>query len=197
VVVDVTEGSPAQAAGLAAGTRILAIDGSDLTGAADLRARVAAAAPDATIQLRVATGAAEHPVDVALQPVPSVLLPGDPDVPYALVWAVVEERLGAAEAGTPTWVLELTKVAVLLESRQWEEAVRLLRRVRVPADQPSGQGMVEYWQGVALSQLGPEYQTRAHEAFERAAAIEGAHLGGPDGFPVAVLARARLRLLDR
>jgi serine protease Do len=65
IVADVTEGSPAKAAGLEAGDTILAIDGSEIADSRDLARKVARIKPGSTVTLAIVRGGKS--MDVAVE----------------------------------------------------------------------------------------------------------------------------------
>jgi len=75
----------------------------------------------------------------------------------------------------------------------WEDTVRTLRAIEdAPTGAGVGQATVEYWLGIALTALGPNYRDTAIQAFRRAAADPDARLFHNDGPWVAPRATARL-----
>lgn len=193
-VIATAEGSPAAGAGLQVGDEISAIDGTALHSAAELsRAIGSAGARD--VELVVRRNSSQITMPATLTESAETVLPGVQEVPYGLLWAAIEAHAFLADDPVPDWVLGLDRAAVLLETHQWEDAVRLLRTVRAPKRAGLGQGTVEYWLGLALLQLGPTYTDHARRAFGRAAAITGATLGHDDGQQIGPLARALLTAL--
>jgi len=193
-VIAVAPDGPAATAGLGIGDEIVAFDGVTLGAVAELH-RAVASAGAREVDLKVKRGTAEITVRASLGESVEAMLPGVADVPYGLMWAAAEAHTFLAEDPAPDWVLGLDQAAVLLHTSQWEGAVRLLRTVHAPERAGLGQGMVDYWLGLALLRLGPNYRDHARSAFERAAAIEGATLGHDDGPLIGPLAQALLTAL--
>ena len=125
---------------------------------------------------------------------PVVQQPGDGRL-GAAIWASVQSQ--SAGDRTASWVLDLNRAVVLLHASRWEDAVRLLRGVDVQAGPGLGQGTRDYWMGVALAALGPDYAELARASLTRAAQNTGARLEHNDGPLVWPLAQAMLERLRR
>jgi len=192
VVTQVTPGSPAAAAGLAAGDEIIAVAQVPVLRAADFVERITAAETGEVLDVAVRSAAGARNVSLELGTSPRILSGDEEGHLDAVVWAdlvLLAERADPASA----WVVELNQALVQLRARRWEDAVERLRAIRVPADEEwMGRGAVDYWLGVALLGAGPRYQDTAIAAFERAARSESARLYHRDGPWVAPRARARL-----
>lgn len=193
-VIAIAEGGPAATAALRVGDEIAAIDGTDLRTVADLE-RAVTASGAGPVKFRVLHGGVERTVSIALGASVEAILPGAADVPYPLVWVAAEAHPYLEETPAPQWLLQLDQAAVLLHMRQWEAAVRLLRTIDAPSGPGLGQGMVDYWVGLALLQLGPTYRNRARQSMERAISVAGATLGHDDGPLIRPLAKSLLAAL--
>lgn len=189
VVFDVTPDSPAAAAGLQPGDEIVPADGTTGEG---LRQRLSRGVPGDNVALQVRRAAAVTNVAVVLGETPVVQQPG-PDRPGAVLWAGLERPA----TGLPLWVIELNRAAVLLDAGRWEEAVRLLRGLEIQQTQGVGQGTRDFWLGMALASLGPEYAELARAALTRAVQNTTARLEHNDGPLIWPLAQALLERLRR
>jgi len=113
---------------------------------------------------------------------------------YSVVWGMTAAAVGRLDAGVPSWVAELNQAAVLLHAREWAAAARLLAGIQAPGGTGVGEGLVQYWLGVALSETGDVDGARA--AFERSLDQPEARYLTNDGPFLAPMARARLVALD-
>ncbi len=197
-VADVTDGGPAQTAGLQVGDVILSVNGVSVTQAAEVNAAVVSSAASAsvTIAFTRAGGAQE----VALTPAagPFVVALRDQSIAYPVASARLFSTLDRAAYGQPAWVWELNDAATLLEAGDLDGALDVLRQIeRIPSGGPGvGRAAVQYWLGLAYLQAGPRFSGQARRSFEQAAQDPAARLWHNDGPWVAPRARARLAQLD-
>ncbi|MEM9595576.1 MAG: PDZ domain-containing protein [Acidobacteriota bacterium] len=196
VVADVAPASPAAEAGLAVGDQILGIAGITVTTRSELEARIVASESGESIQLAVqAAGGPARTVDLRLGASPWVMSQRDP----GLLDAVAYPELVLLEEKTPReqrWLVQLDRALVLLRAGEHEAAVRSLRDIRAPQRSHGvNQATVDYWLGLALWRVGPEFRDAARQALERAAQVPGARLDHDDEAWVAPRAAARLEAL--
>lgn len=196
VIADLTPGGPLAATGARVGDQIVAIARVPVFSGADVEARLLAAETGETVDVGLQTPGGTQNVQVTLGTSPRLYSRPLPDRPDAIAYTellLIDERARFAER----WVVRLNQALVLLRTRDYEGAVRLLRDLEAP-ENPNGVGRatVDYWLGVALANAGSSYREAAAEAFHRAAEVEGARLGHHDGPWVAPRARARLRMLS-
>ncbi|MEM9290788.1 MAG: PEGA domain-containing protein [Acidobacteriota bacterium] len=192
MIFDVTPESPAGRAGLVVGDRLVQIFDRPILTAAEAWQQLSSRDPLSSVSLTVESAAGRRTVDLRLGTSYLMVPLKSPEVVYAAVSAVLARAQADAGDNTPVWVLELNQAAVYLNGAAWADAVRVLRRIRAPAGGGLGQGTVDYWLGVALQNVGPEYSTQARAALQRAAAQPGARLLHADGPLVSPRAQARL-----
>lgn len=194
VVIDVTPGGPAAAAGVSAGDLVVAAAGVPILAHAGLADRIRAAEAGETIPFGVQSASGTRALELTLGSSPSILGRDTGGMLPAL--AYTELVLLGERPDAERWLIELNAAVILIANGQWEDAVRLLREVDAPeAPHGVGRATVDYWLGVALSALGPSLRSAAQEALGRAAAVPGARLEHADGAFVAPRAQARLRAL--
>ena len=201
LVVHVTEGSPAHAAGLRPGDEIVAIEGTPVTSTSAFHAaldeRVESHAKTGRIvplEVRSTDGARELALGFGTSPV--ILGVRDTGVLYSAAAHQLQAETQSTESLVPKWVVGLNQGVVHLRGGDLQGAIRVLREVRAPAGARLGQGMVDYLMGLALTSAGGEYAGTAREFLERAAADPEARLYHADGPFVAPRAKARLRVLN-
>jgi tetratricopeptide (TPR) repeat protein len=192
VVAWLDEGGPAQRAGLVLGDEITALGGAPVLTAAQLHDALVRQGAGRSASLEVKRGSGTVQLEIEPQAGPQVVDITDPSRIYAALAAEVASELAGGESTTARWVLELNQAAVLLQSGAYEEAVRTLRAIQAPADQPLGQSTVEYLLGIALLHSDARYHERAREQFRQAASDGSGRLLHGDGPWVAPRARARL-----
>ena len=193
LVAAVTAGSPAEAAGLHVGDRVVSVGGDLVDGAASANAVIEASAPGTALAVQVQRGGATEIAEVTLGTTPMVISPSDPDLVYSVISASLAAEAAGGTATSEDWVVKLNQAAVLLHASAWEDAVRTLRSVEgAPRGPGVGDATVQYWLGIALTALGPSYHERAIQAFRDAAADPEARLFSNDGPWIAPRANARL-----
>ncbi len=196
LIVDVTEGGPAAAAGLQVGDTIVTIAGSAVGSVKAVNEVFAGAIPGAALAVQVQRAAGTEIVELILGTSPAVISPSEPGLVYSLISAALSRTLSGGEMSGPRWVLEMNRAAVLIHTGAWEAALDALRRIEgAPTEPGLGQAAIDYWLGIALSALGPNYNDSAIQLFRRAAAAPGGRLFHNDGPFVAPRARARLESL--
>lgn len=196
MVVSVTPGGPAEAAGIQTGDRLVSIGGSDVAGAEETTSRILEAGPDAEITVTVERPGGQQAVTVRLGRSPMVLPLNTPDRVYAAVWAAASAELDRPDSDIPDWVLQLNMAATQIHAGAWGDAVNTLRRIQNAPTAPGlGQAAVQYWLGIALNRAGASYLDAAREALQQAANDPDARLYHHDGPRVAPRARARLAVL--
>lgn len=195
VVASVTPGSAAEAAGLRVGDAVVAVSRVPIFSRSDFDRRIATAELGEVIELGVQGSEGARTLRFEVRPGPASLPLDDPDLLPAVAFT---RLLQLAEEVAPRdrWLVQLDQALILVRSRQWEDAVRLLRTLDAPQTSHGfGKAAVDYWLGFALSHLGSDYREAARQAFERAARLTEARLGHNDGPWLAPRARARLYLL--
>lgn len=195
VVAAVTPGSAAEAAGLRVGDAVVAVSRVPIFSRADFDRRVTSAEIGEVVDVGVQGSDGARSLRLELRPGPVSLEVDDPELLPAVAFT---RLLQLAEEVAPRdrWLIQLDQALLLIDSRQWEDAVRLLRSLDAPQTSHGfGKAAADYWLGLALSNLGSEYRDAARQAFERAARLTEARLEHNDGPWVAPRARARLHLL--
>jgi hypothetical protein len=169
------------------------VAGNEVATAATARAWFDTFAPGSVVAVSLGAGG-ERTVELRMATTPAVVAPNEPDRLYTVVWGMTAAAVGRMDAQVPTWLAQLNQAAVLLHARHWQGAAELLRTVQAPAGAGLGQGLVQYWLGVALAELGETEAARA--AFEQALQHEGARYLSDDGPWLAPMVRARLGGLE-
>ena len=196
LVIDVTEGGPAAAAGLLVGDAIVTIGGTTVGNVRDASEVIARANPGAALAIQVQRETGTEIVELTLGTSPAVISPHEPDLVYSLISVALSSSLSGGEMVMPRWVLEMNRGAVLIHTGAWEAALDALRRIEnAPVGPGLGQAAIDYWLGIALSALGPSYNDSAIQLFRSAAEAPGGRLFHNDGPFVAPRARARLEAL--
>lgn len=185
-VVEVVPGSPAAAAGIAAGDVLSAIDGRSVGRSRDARAALAAAGLDVPSPLTVVSpGAAPRVVPVVPAASP-YLDPGRAQAGADAVlaaFAAVDALASDKDASSASANLALA----LARAGRYERAAEVWSRVVWPERPGIGPGTAAYHRGVALSRLGQERETEAREALVKArgSAATTRDDGGPAVAPAA------------
>lgn len=184
---------PVAEAGARVGDVVVAVDGRQVSTAAEVFDAFAAAAESAELALLRAGEPSTLTVPVTRRPAVVVDLDTSSPVATTLAWAAIEEARGG---GTPAWVLGLNRAAAYRRHAAWPEVILALRGIEAPQQDGIGQAAVDYWLGVALLETDPAaYREQAVEVLQRAAEAEVGRLKSADGPRVADRARARLEVL--
>lgn len=194
VVVGVAPDGPADRARVRVGDELVTVAGNSAGTAANARDWLAAFPAGSTVALELRSADGTRTVDVRMATTPVIVWPADPDRLFSIVWGRATAAVGRLDAPIASWVAELNQAAVLLHVRDWEGASRLVREIQAPSGPGVGQGLVDYWLGIALAELGDTDGARA--AFERVLADPEARYLRNDGPYLGPKARARLYLLD-
>jgi hypothetical protein len=174
------------------GDELRAITGTTVTDAAAVQQTLEALPPGSSASFTLRNPGGERTVDLRLGSSPAVVPLDDPDLVYATVSSTLSNAR-RRDVAIPEWLVKLNQAAVFLHGSAWEEAVRTLREVQMPAGSSGlGQASVDYWLALALRGAGPNYLDLAKDALRRAAADPQARLYHNDGPLVAPRARARL-----
>jgi tetratricopeptide (TPR) repeat protein len=166
-VVEVLPGSPAAAAKIVRGDRIVKIAGADVKDVRQATAAIESQAPGAALALEVASASgASRSVSLTVAASPWLRSGRPDDVSSALLAAWASVDAAASPSDGPAALASLGML--LSRAGQPARAAEALRRVRL-GDRPGvGDGTAAYELGRALASLGQEKEAR--EAFERAAA---------------------------
>lgn len=198
VVAHLMRGGAAAAAGLNLGDAIISLARTPTFTVAQLLAAIAPLAPGRFVELEVRTPGSVDTITrtltLQLGASRAALDLNDPDIIFATRAAELARALQREGSEVPRWQFLLDQALLELRAGAWERAVEILRGIRAPANPGLGQGTIDYLLGLALTRLSPRYDSRAREAFERAATSEG-RLLSDDGPWLAPLARARLAAL--
>ena len=175
----------ARKAGVQVGKPLLQLDGKPLPSVAALRqalkgapASVALGQGGAPLTLPVVAEALEIPLGASSLCYPAVL---------------AQLRLMAAAAkGDEAHLIRLNLGLGLMQVHRYDRAIEQLRDARLGTGPGVGQGTLDYHTGLCFLRLGSAYQTEAIQAFGQALKYPQATLLGPDGPPIAPLARQAL-----
>jgi len=193
VVAAVTPGGPAEAAGVQVGDVLTSVAGNAVGTVANAASWLSTFFPGATVAMGLGGVDGERTVDLRLGSSPVVVSPNDPDLLYSVVWGMTAAAIGRLDAPVASWLAELNQAAVLIKSRDWDAALRILRGIQAPSGPGVGQGLADYWLGIALAESGDTEAARA--AFERVLAEPEARYLRNDGPFLAPMARVRLQTL--
>ena len=195
-VVDVTDASPAQQAGLEPGDVIVGVNGRAPAAAASVH-RALADSAGGVLTLQIARDGVAFETELAAGDSPLVELRGGGDITYAAAAASLAAARMRQPSEKPDWVWELNDAATRLHGGDLEGALEILRRTErfAPDGSGVGRGTFDYWLGTAFMMAGPEFRAQAQQSFARAAEDAAARLGHNDGPWVAPRARARLAWL--
>lgn len=189
VVASVDPNSPAAAAGFEVGDELVSIAGHKVARVAEAHALLGASSHENPLQIVVRRSQRQHTLSVTLGSSPAVIRHNAP----SLIYASVAARLSAGGTELPEWLEQLNLGMVFLNAGAWEEALYEFRTADgFPRDHALGQAAADYWLGVSLQSIGPDYYAEAAAAFQRAAEAPGARLYHDDGPLIAPRARARL-----
>lgn len=189
VVHTVIGASPAAAAGLREGDVVSEFGDVSVAHATDFRRAVEQIETDVTVPVSVMRGGRAQQLAVTPVAGPMVLDPDRPERPLATSWIQLDAAQSAE--GVPSWLIGLNRAAILMAARAYEDAIPVLRTIEAPDGPGVGAGLVQYWLGVALESLGPDYHGRALAAFAEAASQTEGRMTKPDGPLLWPLARAR------
>ena len=190
VVATLAPDGPAATAGVQVGEQLVTVAGNNVATVAGAAAWFATFSPGTIVALGMSGSNGERTVELRMGSTPSVVDTAEADRFYSVVWGMSAAAVGRLDAAVPSWLAELNQAAVLLHARDWEEAARLLAGIQAPGGAGVGEGLVQYWLGVALSENGDIDGARA--AFERSLDQSGARYLTNDGPFLAPMARARL-----
>lgn len=194
VVAAIAAGGPAEAAGVQVGERLVTVAGNEVATAATAGRWLSTFAPGAVVALGVRGPAGDRTVELRMSSTPTVVGPREADRLYSIMWGMTAAAVGRMDAQAPTWLSQLNQAAVLLHVRDWRAAAALLRTIQAPVGAGVGQGLVDYWLGVALAESGDPEGARA--AFERVLDSPEARYLSNDGSYLAPMARARVLAID-
>jgi len=194
VVAAIAAGGPAAAAGVQLGESLITVAGNDVATVAGAGSWLSTFAPGAMVAIGVRGPAGDRTVELRMGSTPTVVGPTEPDRLYSVIWGMTAAAVGRMDAPAPTWLAQLNQAAVLLHVRDWQAAAELLGAIQAPAGAGVGQGLVDYWLGIALAEAGDPDAARA--AFERVLDSPQARYLSNDGPYLAPMARARMLAID-
>ncbi len=196
-VATVTDGGPAQAAGILPGDIIVSVNDLPVSSVVEVTARLLSSPSPLTVTVR----RAGMPVvaELAAGSGPLVVPRRDPTIAYSVISARLAATMDRPSSGQPSWVWELNQAAASMEVGDWDRALATLRRIEpeTPAGAGVAAGAVRYRLGLAYMMAGPRYRDLARQSFQQAADDVDARLFHNDGPWVAPRARARLAELNR
>ena len=194
VVAVIAAGGPAEAAGMQVGESLITVAGNQVATVAGAASWLSTFAPGAMVALGVRGPAGDRTLELRMGSTPTVVGPTEPDRLYSVMWGMTAAAVGRMDAPAPTWLAQLNQAAVLLHVRDWQAAAELLGAIQAPAGAGVGQGLVDYWLGIALAEAGDPDAARA--AFERVLDSPQARYLRNDGPYLAPMARARVLAID-
>jgi len=196
IIAHLTAKGPAATAGLEVGDRIVAVAQAEVTSRADLDRLLSQVGSGQTAEFVVRSRQGTRVVNVEFGSSPRLFQRWSGESSIALTYAqlmLLEDR-PASQASA--WVVQFNQAMLQIRAGRWEEAVRMLRGLSLPAVAGGiGTATVDYWLGVALANAGPRLRTSAKQALTRAAADPNARLYHHDGPRVAPRAKLRLQSL--
>ena len=188
-VVRVRAGSPAAAAGLVPGDRVLEVGGRAVASAKEVRATLEAARSERPMRIKWRTLAGqEREADLVGRPSPLLVEGSQERTVESIVraaWAVVDGLAQPRDASSAMANLGL----LLAEFGQADLAADVWRRVDWGGREGIGEGTKQYYLGRLLERSGRESEAAA--AYRRAAE-SSATAFSDDGPPIALAARDRL-----
>lgn len=187
-VLDASE--EAQKAGIQAHRPITSIEGQPVTTVSDFRAVIAQLSKESAT---VTQGALQATLPVHHEPL-ELPLRGS-TFSYPRIVAELRLRIQGA-SGPEAGLLRLNLARAYLHYGKPGRALEILRDATLPKKPGVSAGTLAYLTGICLSRLGSVYISEAIQAFNQALQDPGATLMGPDGPPVAPLARAALQSLQ-
>jgi PDZ domain/PEGA domain len=174
VIVDLEAGQPGAQAGLKPGEILESVDGTSVTHAADLDARLASHQPGEKVTLTVrAAGAngASRQVPVTLTRAAALLAGTDRFMPSNAIVAVLRSRLAGATEPEDQAVVQLNLGAALLRAGDAQGARSALEKASLPPGPGVSKGTVEYLLAEAAEAAGD--RGAAALAYQSAAQAEG------------------------
>ncbi len=174
VIVDTEAGQPGAQAGLKAGEIIESVDGTSVTHAADLDARLASHQPGEKVTLTVraaGTNGASRQVPVTLTRAAALLAGTDRFMPSNAIVAVLRSRLAGATQPEDQAVVQLNLGAALLRAGDAQGARSALEKASLPPGPGVSKGTVEYLLAEAAEAAGD--RGAAALAYQAAAQAEG------------------------
>lgn len=180
----------ARKAGIELHQPITAVQGQPVATLNELR-KILAGVTDPTIS--IVQG--DHSITLALDRQPLEIPLRSAGLSYPRVVAELRLRLSSAspdEAG----LLRLNLARAILHFEKPDRALEVLRGATLPMGPGVSMGNIAYLTGVCLLRLGSVYIPEAIQAFNQALQDPGATLFGPEGPPVAPLARAALQSIQ-
>jgi hypothetical protein len=176
---------PAVKAGLQVSRSILQIQGKSIQSAQELQNSLVSAKDP--VSIRQDGGTAALPLQTESLEVPL----GSKDLCYPAVLAHLRLEYAGAK-GDKANLIKLNMALVLMQFRKYDKAIELLRDARLSATHGVSQGTIDYHTGLCFLHLGTTYQTEAMQAFGQALKYPQSTLLGPEGPPVAPLAKQAL-----
>jgi hypothetical protein len=195
LILSVTPGGPAEAAGLTPGDEIVSVNGTAIASAGALREMIDKASPGSKsrFQIRRGTSTVEVDLETTFAPVAAPLLQPNA-IPAAASSQISMMRETTSEI--EPWVLDLNHALVLMGAGEWGLAARELDRIRAPETAGLSSGTVSYLLARALLKSENEaHRERARAALATAAEDDDARLFAADGPRVSPRASIRLREL--
>jgi hypothetical protein len=188
VVASIDPHSPAAAAGFEVGDEVVSIAGTKVARVSDAHALLESS-HESSLQVIVRRSQRQRTLRVTLSSSPVVIRHNAP----SLIYASIAARLSVEGTEIPEWLKKLNLGMVFLNAGAWEDALYEFRTADgFPRDHALGQAAADYWLGVCLQSIGPDYYGEAAAAFRRAAGASGARLYHNDGPLIAPRAKARL-----
>jgi len=172
-------------AGIQVGKPVITLEGKPLPSVAALYqalqgapATVALGQGGAPVALPVLSEALEIPVDAS-------------NLCYPAVLAQLRLQFAGAK-GDEAALIRMNLGLGLMHFHRYDKAIEQLRDARLGSVAGVSQGTLDYLTGLCFLRLGSAYQTEATQAFGQALKYPQATLLGPDGPPIAPLARQAL-----
>ena len=196
-VVQVTDGGPAQQAGLVRGDVLLSVDAVGVD-SVDRVHQLLTDPSGSTITLGIDRAGVRQELVLPVATSPEIVTGREAALAYPALAASLSSLRVRQETDQPEWVWALNDASTRLRAGDLEGALDILRRTEppTPAGGGVGRGTLDYWLGMAYTAAGPQFRAQARRSFERAAQDADARLMHNDGPWVAPRARARLAWLD-
>ena len=201
LVVQVSEGGPAQQAGLGPGDEIIAVDGTAIQSVNQLHAELdtrleSHLASGQMLPIKASSAAGERDIQFGMAASPVLMELGATDALYSIAAYQLSIEEQNEESGVPKWIVQLNQAVVFLRGGDLQGAIQLLRLIEAPAGERLGDAQVNYLTGLALSSAGGEYAQTASGFLTRAAEEPDGRLYHDDGALIAPRAQIRLRVLN-